>query len=96
MEEGLHPAALLKWYVDQGLDETIGEEAIDRFAAVTQQPAPAVTPAAPAAPTPFRPAAPSPAAAPRAPVPLESPQVVEDAPPSPIWRRRSAASKAAR
>jgi DNA polymerase len=32
-----------------------------------------------AAPTPFRPAAPSPAAAPRAPVPLESPQVVEDA-----------------
>jgi DNA polymerase len=26
-------AALLKWYVDNGLDETIGEEAIDRFAA---------------------------------------------------------------
>jgi DNA polymerase len=46
---------------------------------VAQQPAIAVTPAAPAAPTPFRPAAPSPAAAPRAPVPLESPQVVEDA-----------------
>ena len=72
-------AALLKWYVDQGLDETIGEEAIDRFAVAAQPPTPAVTPVAPAAPTPFRPAAPSPAAAPRAPVPLESPQQVEDA-----------------
>jgi len=83
MEESLPApedlASLLKWYVEQGLDETIGEEAIDRFAAVAQQPAAAVTPTAPAAPTPFRPAAPSPAAAPRAPVPLESPQVVEDA-----------------
>jgi DNA polymerase len=83
MEESLPApedlASLLKWYVEQGLDETIGEEAIDRFAVVAQQPAIAVTPAAPAAPTPFRPAAPSPAAAPRAPVPLESPQVVEDA-----------------
>ena len=26
-------ASLLKWYVDNGIDETIGEEAIDRFAA---------------------------------------------------------------
>lgn len=71
-------ASLLKWYVDQGYDETIGEEAVDRFAIVAQAPAPtaAVTPSAP---TPFRPAAPSPAAAPRAPVPLESPQLVEDA-----------------
>jgi len=24
-------ASLLRWYVDHGLDETIGEEAIDRF-----------------------------------------------------------------
>ncbi|MBS0546566.1 MAG: uracil-DNA glycosylase [Proteobacteria bacterium] len=74
-------ASLLKWYVEQGLDETIGEEAIDRFA-LAAQPAPAAAaaaPQAPAAPTPFRPATPSPAAAPRAPVPLESPQVVEDA-----------------
>ena len=76
-------ASILKWYVEHGLDETIGEEAIDRFAAIAppaaQQPAPLARPAAPAAPTPFRPAAPSPAAAPRAPVPLESPQQVEDA-----------------
>jgi len=67
-------AALLRWYVDQGLDETIGEEAIDRLA-----PAPlaAVAAAAPPAraPTPLR----APVAPPRAPVPLESPQLVEDA-----------------
>ena len=72
-------ASVLKWYVEQGLDETIGEEAIDRFALAVQQPSPEPAATAPAAPTPFRPAAPSPAAAPRAPVPLESPQVVEDA-----------------
>ena len=84
MEESLPApedlASLLKWYVEQGLDETIGEQAIDRFSLVVQPPA--ATPAvatAPTAPTPFRPAAPSPATAPRAPVPLESPQVVEDA-----------------
>ena len=67
-------AALLRWYVDQGLDETIGEEAIDRLAPV----APAlVAAAAPPArvPTPLR----APVAPPRAPVPLESPQLVEDA-----------------
>src|SRR6266851_1558854 len=67
-------AALLRWYVDQGLDEAIGEEAVDRFAA--PQPAPAAA-AAPLvrAPTPIR----APPPAPRAPVPLESPQLVEDA-----------------
>jgi DNA polymerase len=83
MEEALPSredlASLLKWYVDQGYDETIGEEAVDRFAIVAKAPAPAAAPVTPSAPTPFRPAAPSPAAAPRAPVPLESPQVVEDA-----------------
>ncbi len=82
LSSGENLAALLKWYVDQGLDETIGEEAIDRLAPVAQQvaPEPAVAAAAtPTAPTPFRPPAPSPAAAPRAPVPLESPQLVEDA-----------------
>ena len=84
MEESLpaleDPASLLKWYVEQGLDETIGEEAIDRFSLAVQPPAATPSPSvAPTAPTPFRPAAPSPAAAPRAPVPLESPQVVEDA-----------------
>jgi len=67
-------ATLLRWYVDQGLDEAIGEEAVDRFAA--PQPAPATVTAPPVrAPTPMR----APPPAPRAPVPLESPQLVEDA-----------------
>ena len=67
-------AALLRWYIDQGLDEAIGEEAVDRFAA--PQPAPAAAAAPPMrAPTPMR----APPPAPRAPVPLESPQLVEDA-----------------
>jgi uracil-DNA glycosylase family 4 len=70
-------AALLDWYVAHGVDETIGEEPIDRFAAAAQPTSAAAV--APVAPTPFRPAAPSPIAAPRAPVPLESPQQVEDA-----------------
>src|SRR5215470_224731 len=79
----LHPpddlAALLRWYVDNGLDETIGEVAVDRFA----PPTPAVVPAVPlpaqrpVARTPTR-TAPSPPLA-RPPVPLESPQLVEDA-----------------
>jgi uracil-DNA glycosylase family 4 len=60
-------AILLKWYVDQGIDETIGEEAVDHFAVPP-------TTVAPPAPTPIRPTA-----SPRAPVPLESPQLVEDA-----------------
>jgi uracil-DNA glycosylase family 4 len=72
-------AALLKWYVDHGLDETIGEDAVDRFAA---PPPPAAVPSPAAqspatAPTPIR--APVPPPAVRAPVPLESPQLVEDA-----------------
>jgi DNA polymerase len=67
-------AALLRWYVDQGLDETIGEEAIDRLAPVPLAPVAAAAPTA-RAPTPLR----APAPPPRAPVPLESPQLVEDA-----------------
>ena len=72
-------ASLLKWYVDNGLDETIGEVPVDRFA---PSPAPASVPAPvterrPAAATPSR-AASSPLPV-RAPVPLESPQLVEDA-----------------
>jgi DNA polymerase len=67
-------AALLRWYVDQGLNEAIGEEAVDRFA--MPQPAPAAAAATPVrTPTPMR----APPPAPRAPVPLESPQLVEDA-----------------
>jgi uracil-DNA glycosylase len=72
-------AALLKWYVDNGLDETIGEVPVDRFA---PPPAPESAPALvterrPAAATSIR-AASSPLPV-RAPVPLESPQLVEDA-----------------
>ena len=65
-------AALLRWYVDQGVDEAVGEEAIDRFA--MPQPAPVAAAAQ-------RVRAPTPIRAPplRAPVPLESPQLVEDA-----------------
>jgi DNA polymerase len=77
-------AALLRWYVDHGIDETIGEEAIDRFAlppptAVAAVPAASAGPAAstPAAPTPIRAPIAPPVA--RAPVPLESPQLAEDA-----------------
>ena len=72
-------ASLLRWYVDNGLDETIGEVAIDRLAPAPPQ-APATAPPAtrsPVAPTPIR--TPPQLAPPRAPVPLESPQVVEDA-----------------
>jgi len=65
-------AALLRWYVEQGLDETIGEEAIDRFSPPA---APVAAVAPPARPVSSR----APVPAPRAPVPLESPQLVEDA-----------------
>jgi DNA polymerase len=76
-------AALLRWYVEQGVDEAIGEEPIDRFAAPPPAPAPVATAVAPSipaarAPTPLRSPPPPPAAA-RAPIPLESPQLVEDA-----------------
>jgi uracil-DNA glycosylase family 4 len=72
--------ALLRWYVDQGVDDVTGDEPVDRLAA----PPPAVVvpevaaPRPATAPTPIRPAA-APIIAPRTPVPLESPQVVEDA-----------------
>jgi uracil-DNA glycosylase len=71
--------SLLRWYVDQGIDESIGEEAVDRFAAPAPQAAPPpIQQQAPVAPTPIRPtpAAPAPL---RGPVPIESPQLVEDA-----------------
>ena len=73
-------AALLRWYVDNGVDEAIGEEPIDRFAVPPLAPATATPVAAPPAartPAPLRPASAPPL--PRAPVPLESPQLVEDA-----------------
>lgn len=71
---------LLRWYVDHGIDETIGEEAIDRFALpppTALAAAPVAAPSTPAAPTPIRTPVAPPAA--RAPVPLESPQLAEDA-----------------
>jgi uracil-DNA glycosylase len=74
--------SLLRWYVEQGIDEAIGEEAIDRFAAPPPQATPlSVQPPAPPAPTPIRraPAAPAAPAPLRGPVPIESPQLVEDA-----------------
>lgn len=54
----ISPLDLLRWYVDAGADEAIGEVAVDRFAAVPR-PAPVVVAAAPAitqtvAPTPSR------------------------------------------
>jgi uracil-DNA glycosylase len=71
--------SLLRWYVDQGIDESIGEEAIDRFAAPAPQAAPPpVQQQAPIAPTPIRPAVAAPTPL-RGPVPIESPQLVEDA-----------------
>jgi DNA polymerase len=72
-------AALLRWYVDHGIEETIGEEAIDRLAAPAAVAAPpARTPTVVATVAqPARPSAPAPL--PRPPVPMESPQVVEDA-----------------
>jgi uracil-DNA glycosylase family 4 len=71
--------SLLRWYVDQGIDEAIGEDAIDRFAAPAPQPTPLpVQQRGPAAPTPIRPA-PAAATPLRGPVPIESPQLVEDA-----------------
>jgi uracil-DNA glycosylase len=69
--------ALLRWYVDNGLDETIDEVAVDRFAAPA--PVAAVSPTAPVQrATPSIPTRPAPAPT-RPPVPLESPQLVEDA-----------------
>jgi DNA polymerase len=84
-------AALLRWYVLQGVDEAVGEEPIDRFAlSPPAAPASAASPQAAGAvprpvpsPAPPRTAAasrgPTPPPQPRPPVPLESPQLVEDA-----------------
>jgi DNA polymerase len=70
-------AALLKWYVDSGVEEAIGEVPIDRFApppppAVATAPAPVQRPVS-------QPVQRAPSPPVRAPVPIESPQLVEDA-----------------
>jgi|APTNR8051073442_1049403.scaffolds.fasta_scaffold02592_3 DNA polymerase len=46
--------ALLRWYVDSGVDETIGTEPVDRYQqpAAVEPPRPRPSPVAPAAPTP--------------------------------------------
>src|SRR5262249_11503268 len=80
-------AAVLRWYVDNGLDEPIGAVAPDPSAPPPPPPPPAAAGATPApVPAPVqRPPSAGPvgsaprAAAPRPPVPLESPQLVEDA-----------------
>lgn len=80
--------SLLRWYVEQGIDEAIGEEAVDRFAVPPPRAAPVPSQPVPAAPTPLQPTpirqapirpAPAAAAPLRGPVPIESPQLVEDA-----------------
>jgi DNA polymerase len=77
-------AALLRWYVEQGVDEAVGEEPVDRFAlpplaasppAAVPAMRPSSVPAPPSMPTLAR----TPTPQPRPPVPLESPQLVEDA-----------------
>ncbi|HEY6982121.1 uracil-DNA glycosylase [Reyranella sp.] len=76
-------AALLRWYADQGVEEAVEERPVDRFALPPPAAVAATVPAAkasarPATPTPLRPS-PLPAPAARAPVPIESPQLVDDA-----------------
>ena len=75
--------ALLRWYVEHGVDEAVGEKPVDRLALPPSAPVAVAAPpvkavARPVAPTPLRPPSP-PVPAPRAPVPIESPQLVEDA-----------------
>ncbi|MBS0221908.1 MAG: uracil-DNA glycosylase [Proteobacteria bacterium] len=77
-------ASLLRWYVDQGIDEAIGEAPVDRFAlpppAPVAAPAPvAKAPSRPVAPTPLRTSSPVSPPAIRGPVPIESPKLIEDA-----------------
>ncbi|MBM3645250.1 MAG: uracil-DNA glycosylase [Alphaproteobacteria bacterium] len=76
------PLAALRWYVEQGIDETIDDVPTDWFTRPeTARPAPAPVPAAVAAPPVARSTAPpsTPAAPARAPVPIETPQLALDA-----------------
>ncbi len=67
MQENLALDALLRWYVDAGVDETIGDAPLDRYRAPAPRPAPPDS-----APRP-RPAAPVAAAAPVPAAPAEAP-----------------------
>lgn len=82
--------ALLGWYVASGVDDAIGEFPVDRLVAAPPPPAAAAVPPrpppvatapaiAPAGPPPMAPPMAPPAAAARPPVPLESPQLIQDA-----------------
>jgi DNA polymerase len=78
------PAALLRWYADAGVEDCSLEEPQDRYA-LSARPAPAALPAA-TPPVVARGMGEAPVARtapvvpqPRAPVPLESPRLVEDA-----------------
>lgn len=64
MERKLTPQQVLEWYIEAGVDETIGDTAVDRFRAPTAPPAPGAPPvAAPVdRPTARTRSAPSPAA----------------------------------
>ncbi|MBX7197853.1 MAG: uracil-DNA glycosylase [Rhodospirillaceae bacterium] len=64
MTDGLseNPAALLRWYIDAGVDECIGDAPVDRL--TKRAPAPATPSAAAPAPVTMRPAMPVPAAMP--------------------------------
>ncbi|MBL8631006.1 MAG: uracil-DNA glycosylase [Rhodospirillaceae bacterium] len=55
-------ASVLRWYIDAGVDETIGDEPVNRYAAQAAQPAPALQPVATVA-------TPTPITIPRSPVP---------------------------
>jgi DNA polymerase len=56
-------ASVLRWYVDAGVDETIGDAPVDRYVTLAAVAAAPVTPA-------LKPAAPTAMAVPRAPVPV--------------------------
>ncbi len=71
------PVALLRWYADAGIEDCSLEEPQDRYA-LSARPAPAAAAQAPSPPAVVARTAPV-VPPPRAPVPLESPRLVEDA-----------------
>lgn len=63
----LSPIDLLRWYLESGADEAIGEMPVDRFVASAKPAAPAVV----VSPAPSRPVPAAPPAEPRSPAPLQ-------------------------
>jgi DNA polymerase len=62
--ENLAPDALLRWYLEAGVDEAVGEDPLDRYALSAAQAAAKAAAPPPAAPSRQAPAAPRPPAAP--------------------------------